>query len=264
MSERLGRAVTQLSQVFTTSLGVLAGNWPHDRAPWPPVFWSIVLSVVIPGALVAFAWRHRRKLLSLRRGELSPEAMLVGFSFLVVAVFAQSSFGWMTAEPRYLLFLFSVVPLFIASALSRLFRLSRWAAIVPALALLAINVRGDVLYLRDAFQSDPVNREFIADLEALGLRHFHSDYHLSYKYVFLSHGRTIWTSELGPSQTEWYFPFREEVDRAENVALVPRSFRFARRLERRLEARGIRYRRKDLLYPVLFDFSEPVHPRDLR
>lgn len=267
MSERVSRATTQLTEVFTTSFGVLAGDWPRDDPPWPPALWSVLLSVVIPASVIAFAWRHRMKLAALRRGELTPHAMLVGFALLVVAVFAQSSFGWMTAEPRYLLFLFSVVPLFLASALFGLFRRSRWAALVVGVALLAINVRGDALYLRDGFRSDPINREFVSDLESLGLRHFHSDYHLSYKYVFLSHGRTVWTSELGPSQTEWYFPFRDEVEAAEatsNVALVPRSFRFVRRLERRLDARGIRYRREDLLYPVLFDFSEPVHPRDLR
>jgi hypothetical protein len=81
---------------------------------------------------------------------------------------------------------------------------------------------------------------------------------MSYKYVFLSHGRMIWTSALGPAQTEWYLPFREEVAAATDVALVPRSFRFARRIERRLAERGIRYRRENLLYPVLFDFSEEV------
>ena len=67
-----------------------------------------------------------------------------------------------------------------------------------------------------------------------------------------------WTSELGPSQTEWYFPLRDRVAEAEDIALVPRSFRFARRLRGRLDRRGIRYRQENLLYPVLYDFSEPV------
>jgi len=54
------------------------------------------------------------------------------------------------------------------------------------------------------------------------------------------------------------------VEKATDVALVPRSFRFARRIRRRLDARGIRYRQEDLLYPVLFDFSKPVPLSDLR
>ena len=74
----------------------------------------------------------------------------------------------------------------------------------------------------------------------------------------------VWTSELGPSQTEWYYPFRDEVAAADQIALVPRSFRFARRIRRRLDAKEIRYRQEDLLYPVLFDFSERPRLSDLR
>ena len=96
-----------------------------------------------------------------------------------------------------------------------------------------MNLRGDLSYLRVALESDVVNREFVGELEKLGVRYVRSDYFLSYKYVFLSHGRMVWTSELGPAQTEWYSPFRNQVAEAEQVALVPRSFRFARRLRRR-------------------------------
>jgi hypothetical protein len=164
----------------------------------------------------------------------------------------------MTEEPRYLLFLFSVLPLFVATALSSLFRLSRLASCGAAAVLLFVSLRGAALYFSSARESDAANREFVAKLEELQIRHVHSDYHLSYKYVFLSGGRMVWTSALGPSQTEWYLPFRDEVNEASDVALVPRSFRFARRIEKRLEERGIRYRREDLLYPVLFDFSEKI------
>ncbi|HEY7699069.1 MAG TPA: hypothetical protein VIE88_11680, partial [Vicinamibacteria bacterium] len=158
----------------------------------------------------------------------------------------------------YLLFLFSVVPIFVSTALFSLARRSRLLALAVAAALLFVSLRGGILYFSDARESALSNREFLRELDELRIRYVHSDYHLSYKYVFLSHGRMIWTSALGPAQTEWYLPFREEVAAARDVALVPRSFRFARRIERRLEERGIRYRREDLLYPVLFDFSEDV------
>jgi len=221
----------------------------------------MALGVLIPIVFLFFAWHHRRKLRA-----VTPESTLLGFALLVVAVFAQSSFGWMTDEPRYLLFLFSVVPIFLGASLTALWGhpCGRPLAILVVLGLSFVNVRGDLHYLDVALESDGVNREFVREIEALGIRYVRSDYHLSYKYVFASHGRMVWTSELGPAQTEWYLPFREEVARAPDVALVPRSFRFARRIERRLDARGIRYRRVDLLYPVLFDFSEPVRLSDLR
>ena len=259
--DRVGRMMTQLEQVATSSLSVLSGYWPSDAPPWPAPFWHVALGLLIPAVFLFFAWRHRRKLSLIPP---SPEAMLLGFAVLVVLVFAQSSFGWMTDEPRYLLFLFSVVPIFLGSAAVALWNRSRLLASVALLSLLFVNLRGDVAYLRVALESDGVNREFIEELEKLAVRYVRSDYHLSYKYVFLSHGRMVWTSELGPAQTEWYFPFRDQVAQAEDVALVPRSFRFARRIRRRLDAQGIRYQQEDLLYPVLYDFSEPVPLRYLR
>jgi hypothetical protein len=258
VSGRIGRTVSQLGEVFRTSFAVLAGYWPKDNPPPPEALFRSGLLLLFPLAFTVFALRHREKLRLLARGRLTPEAASLGFALLVVLVFAQSSFGWMTDEPRYLLFLFSVVPLFVATALFSLARLSRLAALAAASALLLVSLRGGILYYSDARESDASNREFLRKLDELGIRHAHSDYHLSYKYVFLSHGRMIWTSALGPAQTEWYLPFREEVAAAKDVALVPRSFRFARRLERRLQERGILYRRENLLYPVLFDFSEDV------
>ncbi|HEY7819978.1 MAG TPA: hypothetical protein VIG29_17285, partial [Vicinamibacteria bacterium] len=260
---RLSRTVTQLADVFRTSFAVLAGYWPKSDPPPPEILFRLGLLILFPLSFGVFAYRHRAKLRLLARGRLPPEAASLGFAILVVLVFAQSSFGWMTDEPRYLLFLFSVLPLFVATAFSSLFRLSRVAAFAAASAVLFVSLRGAVLYFASARESDQTNREFLRRLDELQIRHVHSDYHLSYKYVFLSRGRMVWTSELGPSRTEWYFPFREEVNAASDAALVPRSFRFARRIEKRLAERGIRYRREDLLYPVLFDFSEKVSPSSL-
>ena len=258
-TDRMSRTLSQLQEVGTTSFAVLAGYWPSDAPPWPNAVWHLTLSLLIPAVFVFFAWSHRARLRA-----ISPELMMLGFFVLVVLVFAQSSFGWMTAEPRYLLFLFSVVPLFLGTSLVALWRWSSPVAGVLVAALVFVNVRGDGRYLAVALESDGVNRTFVRQIEELGVRYVRSDYHLSYKYVFLSHGRMVWTSELGPSQTEWYYPFRDEVAQATGVALVPRSFRLARRIRRRLDAKEIRYRQEDLLYPVLFDFSEPVGISDLR
>jgi hypothetical protein len=251
-SERLVRAATQLASVFDTSFAVLAGYWPKES---PPLFFHVGLLLLFPATFTVFAVRHREKLRALLRGRLSPEAAALGFAVLVVLIFAQSRFGWMAEEPRYLLFLYSVLPMFVASALFSLARLSpytRLFALAMALALLLVSFRGGILHYSQARESDALNREFLRNLDALGIRHVHSDYHLSYKYVFLSHGRMVWTSALGPSQTEWYLPFRDAVRSAPDFALVPRSFRLAQRLEKRLEARGIGYRRESLLFPVLF------------
>jgi len=244
-ADRVGRTLDQLKGVFTTSLAVLMGWWPTESPPWPGGFWRWALLVVFPACLVYFCFRFRHELLLLSRGRLTPESFLVGFSLLVIAVFAQSSFGWMTEEPRYLLFLFSVVPIFLASSLGPLWRRAPWIAGVIGALIVFVNLYGSGDY-------------WLRAVEKLGVQHGHTDYYISYKYNFLSHGRLEWTSALGPAQTEWYMPYRDEVAKAGEVALIPRSYRLARRIGRRLDGRGITYRREDLLYPVLFDFSKKV------
>jgi 4-amino-4-deoxy-L-arabinose transferase-like glycosyltransferase len=262
--DRLSRAVGQFKEVLTTSFAVLAGWWPVDHPPWPGSFWRWTLLIVIPAAVALTIVRFHRSFHPLLQGRLRPEVFLLFFAVAVVAIFAQSSFGWMTDEPRYLLFLYSVVPIFVASALGLLARHSKIAFVLAAVSIGYVNLHGSGVYWSRAVESDAVNRKFIGELEDLGIRYGHTDYYISYKYNFLSHGRLVLTSALGPSQTEWYEPYRDEVARASRVALIPRSYRFARRIGRRLTRRGIRYSRVDLLYPVLFDFSEKVELKDLR
>ncbi len=261
---RVGRTLGQLKGVFTTSLAVLTGWWPIESPPWPSALWRWALLLVVPVCLIYFCFRFRHVLRQLLRGRLTPESYLVGFALLVIAVFAQSSFGWMTEEPRYLLFLFSVVPVFLAATLGPIWRRTPWIAGLIAALIVFVNVYGSGAYWLRAVESDAINRKFVQEVESLGVRHGHTDYYISYKYNFLSHGRLAWTTALGPAQTEWYMPYRDEAAKAEEVALIPRSYRFARRIGRRLDARGVTYRRKDLLYPVLFDFSEKVKLEWLR
>ncbi len=264
LTERLTRTISQLGAVVTESLPVLAGWWPMELPTGSTSILLVVLGLSFPAAALVFTVLKRDSLKELLRGRLTPEAMLVLFAVLVVAVFAQSTHGWLTEEPRYLIFLFSVVPIFLASALSWLGGYSRVAAGLVAAVILVVNCYGTGVYSARALEGDATNRRFVNELEALGVRHGYTDFYVSYKYMFLSHGRLVLSSELGPEQTERYPPLREEVAKADEVILIPRSFRMARRVCRRLDAQGVRYRRKDLLYPVIYDLSEPVKLQTLR
>ena len=263
-TERIVRTATQLQALAAESLPVLAGWWPMD---FPTGMLRVALMVIFPAAFCGFLILKRERLRELAHARLTAESMLVVFTLLVVGVFAQSTFGWLTKEPRYLIFLFSALPIFLASSLAGLAGLSknsRWAAGITAGLLLTVNLYGSGLYTVRALESDTLNRQFVRELEALGVRYAYTDFYISYKYIFLSHGRLLMTSELGPEQTERYPPYRDEIASAKDVALIPRSFRMATRIGRRLEAQGVTYRREDLLYPVIFDLSEPVRLESLR
>jgi hypothetical protein len=151
-----------------------------------------------------------------------------------------------------------------ASAILWLASRSRVAAAVAAVPILALNLYGSGLYFVRAHESDALNRRFVGDLEELGVRYAYTDFYVSYKYNFLSHGRILMTSELGPEQSERYPLYREQIAKEEHVALIPRSYRMARRVGLRLDELGVTYKRKDLLYPVIYDLDRPVRLESLR
>ena len=264
LGERVTRTLAQLYGMVVDSLPVLAGWWPMELSPSPMSPLRLLLILILPLCGLVFVFRERGSFLELTRGRLTPAALAVLFALLVIVVFAQSTFGWLSEEPRYLIFAYSVTPIFVASAILWLAGRSQVAAAVGAVSILTLNLYGSGLYFVRAHDSDTLNRQFVRELEELGVRYAYTDFYISYKYNFLSHGRILMTSELGPEQTERYPPYREQIAKEEQVALIPRSFRMARRVGLRLDEQGVSYKRKDLLYPVIYDLSEPVPVGSLR
>ena len=264
LGERVTRTLAQLYGMASDSLPVLAGWWPMELPTSPASPLRLLLMLVLPLSGLVFAFRERERLRELARGRVTPAALTLLFALLVILVFAQSTFGWLSEEPRYLIFAYSVIPIFVASAIAWLASRSRVAAVVAAAPILALNLYGSGLYVLRAVESDALNRQFVRELEELDVRYAYTDFYISYKYNFLSHGRILMTSELGPEQTERYPPYREQMAHAEQVALIPRSFRMARRVGLRLDEQGVSYKRSDLLYPVIYDLSEPVRLESLK
>ena len=67
----------------------------------------------------------------------------------------------------------------------------------------------------------------------------------------------------GPITTEYFFEYRERVERAPEAAIVAVNATSAGRLEEKLAGLGVRYERLDLMKPVLLRFSRKVDPQDL-
>jgi len=100
----------------------------------------------------------------------------------------------------------------------------------------------------------------VAELEAAGVRHCHTDFYLATKVNFLSGERVACSAKLGPTTTEYFLDYRERAERAPAAALIAVNTTHADKLERRLQRLGIGYQRLDLMKPVLLGFSRPVDP----
>jgi hypothetical protein len=160
-------------------------------------------------------------------------------------------------NPRYLLFSMIALPVLVARLLAPGRRR------IALAALIGLGAIGSLAQAPGAFEADRRWREFVAALEAEGVRHCFTDFYLATKIDFLSEERVVCSSKLGPSTTEYFFEYRDRTERAPEAALVAVNPTAAEKLERRLERLGVTYERRDLMKPVLLRLSRKVDPSEL-
>ncbi|HEY7412015.1 MAG TPA: hypothetical protein VII13_14805 [Vicinamibacteria bacterium] len=180
-------------------------------------------------------------------------ALLLVLVNVGVALFA---LPYLPGNPRYLLFLMTPLPLLVGRLLHG--RAGRAAALAAA----AFGAVSALLSVPDVMRADARWRRLISGLETAGFRHCYSDFFNATKINFLSAERVVCSAKLGPTTTEYFFEYREEVDRAPAAALVPVNRTAAEKLERRLERLGVAYERRELSKAVILP-ARKVDPAEL-
>jgi len=243
---------------------MVTDHWPvlmgYDTGYGPAVdgLLAALSWIGVVAALFATAWTARRAW----RERSWPLASLLLFAATNLAV-ALVALPHVPGNPRYILFLMSVVPVFLADALGEGPSGRRgWRPLVLAL-LIATGAVGSFAQVPDTLRKDTRWRQFVADLEREGVRFCYTDFFMATRLNFLSGERIVCSAKLGPNTTEYFFEYRERVERAPEAAIVAVNPTSAGRLETRLQALGVRYERLDLMKPVLLRFSRKVDPQDL-
>jgi hypothetical protein len=169
-------------------------------------------------------------------------------------------------NPRYILFLMSVVPVLLAdAALPGPTAEARGGGVKAGIlaALIATGALASFAQVPPTLAQDARWRGFVAELERDGVRHCYSDFFLATRINFISGERVVCTAKLGPFTTEYFFAYRERVERAAEAAFIPVNRTAAARIERRLGELGVTFERRDLVKPVLFRLSRKVDPEEL-
>jgi hypothetical protein len=187
-----------------------------------------------------------------------------GRPWRLIVIFAAVNLGiaWLAlpyipGNPRYLLFSMAVVPVLLAEALS-----GRIGRVVLAVVI-ATGALASLAQAGGAREADRQWRAFVRGLQAEGVRACYTDFYLATKINFLSGQSVTCSAKLGPTTTEYFFRFRDEVDAAPEAALIAVNQAAADKLERRLERLGVTYERRDLMKPVLLRLSRKVGPEEL-
>jgi hypothetical protein len=220
----------------------------------------------VSGLLAALAWlgvaaalfaagRAVRRASSERSWPLAGLLLFAGLNLAIALV----ALPHVPGNPRYILFLMSVVPVFLADAFGAG---AAWRRIVLCL-LIATGALASFAQVPPTLRQDARWRQFVADMEREGVRFCYTDFFLATRVNFLSKERIVCSAKLGPTTTEYFFEYRERVERAPEAAFIAVNRTSAGRLEARLRGLGVAYERRELMKPVLLRLSRKVDPEDL-
>ena len=249
---------------------MVTDHWPvlmgYDSGYGPAVN-GLLLAVSwlgVAAALFAVGWTARRAW----RERSWPLAALLLFAATNVAI-ALVALPHVPGNPRYLLFLMSVVPVFLADAFGGgpLWRHSAstgwWQRPLVLALLIATGAVASFAQVPPTIRQDGRWRQFVAEMEREGVRFCYTDFFLATRVNFLSRERIVCSAKLGPITTEYFFEYRERVEKAPEAAFIAVNRTSAGRLERRLRDLGVAYERKELMKPVLLRLSRKVDPEEL-
>lgn len=240
------RLVGMVTDHWPILMGYDPGHAPLLDAVLLVLAWlTVVLAALATARAVGAAWRLRSR----------PLTLLLLFAAVNLAV-ALLALPHVPGNPRYLLFLMAPLPIFLAEALpgSR-----RWVLVL----VVAFGALGSVAQAEGTMLADGKWRAFVAGLEGEGVRWCYTDFFLATKINFLSEERVTCSAKLGPTTTEYFFEYREGVERAPEAALVAVNTTAADRMGRRLSELGVAYERRDLMKPVFVRLSRKVEPSEL-
>jgi len=233
---------------------------------WPVLMgYDTGYGAAVDGLLLALSWigvavalfATARTARRARRQRSWPLAVLLLFTAANLAI-ALVALPHVPGNPRYILFLMSVVPVFLADALAE----GVWRRLVLAL-LIATGALASFAQVPPTLRQDARWRQFVADLEREDVRFCYTDFFLATRVNFLSKERIVCSAKLGPITTEYFFEYRERVEKAPEAAFIAVNRTSAGRLEEKLQGLGVGYERRDLMKPVLLRLSRKVDPEEL-
>ncbi len=241
------RLVAMVTENAPVLMGYDVGYGPAlDRVSLALGWLGVAVAIVSVLIVARLALRSRSQ-------PLAVALLFLAVNVAVVAVAARHVPG----NPRYLLTVMSVLPALVAFAFGVGRRRILLFGLIAASALAAAG------QVPETLSSDGRWRAFVARLEAEGVRHCYTDFHLATRINFLSRERVLCSSKLGPTTTEFFFDARRAVEAAPEAAFVAVNRTAAARLSRRLDELGVRHERLDLMKPVLLRLERKVDPEEL-
>jgi 4-amino-4-deoxy-L-arabinose transferase-like glycosyltransferase len=260
-----------VSKLFSQAMPVVLGSYrPWQSQEWFPGTFvaAYVILLILILSWVLMRWRQLARFLTFRADERTGQELLAMHCFCVPLIFALSSFGSLTSEPRYLLPIYtSMLPLF-GVVLDRLFVKCKLLAGFILVMLLLLNL-GSSYWAGRAIPGEP----FVVDGERVSKDHdelidwlldrnyttIKTNYWIGYRLAYESKQQIQFTQFDAPIQVripEYEKHVHEHLEFQVPFVLVPSQ---AVRAVRGLKVLGYKYKKKFVSgYVVLHQIRRPI------
>jgi 4-amino-4-deoxy-L-arabinose transferase-like glycosyltransferase len=263
----------RLGKIFSVSFPIMLGGslWELETAIIRR-FISVILLLFFFLSLLFVLWQRIRDLVKRKKNPIGTDLLL--FHFLItVVLFSLSRFGWLYKEPRYLLPLFTSIPIFQAIALDWVRNKSKWIFSGCLTVLILCNLYGNINFsptLDPDHSLWPRDKELNDYLVQNNILYPVAHYWIAYKITFETNERVI----VIPYSLELFDMYRDRVDitQAGRYLIVPKKgftdplFRYfsyglagpldnARECAQKLQSKRKDFTTREFTHYVLFDLG---------
>jgi hypothetical protein len=141
-------------------------------------------------------------------------------TLVTIGLFCGSNFGTLSRVPRYLLPLYSTLPIFLALFLLRIKRVSSVLFVFLLAVVLGVNLLGIFHLHKNSVGDERGLQTFLSILKDRHIRYIDTDYWIAYTLTFASNEEVICSPNLGPFTEDKYPAYTQQVLNARDRAYV--------------------------------------------
>jgi len=183
--------------------------------------------------------------------------ILILLVFVVIALFLISEFASRAINPRYLLPLYSSLPIFVAVFLRWIKKHSHSLFVFLLFSILACNLYGNIYLYKHYKEESKCFTTFLSILEEHNFNMAYTGFWDAYKITLATNERVICSPRMYDAKLDRYPYYTDLLRYARKVVIILRiGEKRSEILEERLRKKGISFKRIDYYYSIYHSFSE--------
>lgn len=249
-----------LLEMFSKSLPILLGVNPIAGADSLIGGFSWLILGIYAASFFFIFYKREKGISNLLRfsfKDIKGAEVLIILVFVVIGLFLISEFGSRSLYPRYLLPLYSALPIFVAAFMFWVKRYSHSLFVFLLLSILACNLYGNIYLYNQIKEESKRFTTFLSILEDRNFNMAYTGFWDAYKITLATNEKVICSPRMYDAKLDRYPYYTDLLRRSRKVVIILRiGEKRSKILEERLRKKGISFKRIDYYYSIYHSFSK--------